>query len=145
MDITLIPADESDRDYFESLSELVYRDIVERQIGPWDAAQESEKFSSKWNEQGFLKIYSSDQLIGGFWVQTFDSYCQIREIQIHPKYQGQGIGTKLILDLIEKCKVERKQIRLRVLKSSRARELYERLGFEAVGENDHQICMAYAT
>jgi ribosomal protein S18 acetylase RimI-like enzyme len=122
----------------------VYRDIVERQIGPWDAVEESQKFAQKWDKQEFLKIFYAGELIGGIWVQSFDSHYQLREIQIHPNYQRQGIGTKLVSDLISRCKSEGKQLRLRVLKSSPARCLYERLGFEAVGENDHQICMAYA-
>ena len=141
----LVPADDSDRDYFENLSELVYRDLLERQVGNWDADRERNKFNQKWQEHNFQKVYLSGELIGGFWVQEFESYHQLREIQIHPNYQNQGIGTKILLDLIEQCSRKKVEFRLRVLKLNPSVTLYQRLGFKVLGENEHQYFMVYTS
>ncbi len=145
MNIELIPADDSDRDFFESLNELVYRGILERQVGHWDVARERQKFDQEWKEQSVQKIYLSGELVGGFWVQEFKSHRQLREIQIHPKYQNQGLGTRILQSLIEQCSREKMELRLRVLKLNPAVALYKRLGFDIVGENEQQYCMAFAS
>jgi ribosomal protein S18 acetylase RimI-like enzyme len=145
MNITLSPAEASDKEYFASLSVLVYRDLVERQIAPWDSNYENEKFEQKWRGHSFQKIFVSGVLVGGLWLQEFDSHFQLREIQIHPEHQNRGIGTKIILRLIERCTTEGKELRLRVLKSSLAVALYEKLGFKIVGEGDEQLQMVHAS
>jgi len=114
-------------------------------VGPWDSVVERSKFDQKWKEQEFQKIYLSGELVGGIWVQRFDSHFQLREIQIHPDFQNRGVGTKLLSDLIRECIAERAELKLRVLKLSSAVRLYENLGFKVVGESDEQYCMAYAS
>lgn len=145
MEVTLIPAEESDKEYFANLSEFVYRELVERQIGPWNSTRERDKFDKKWGEQGYQKILLSDELIGGYWVQEFDSYFQLREFQIHPDFQNLGIGTRLLSNLIEQCLSDGKELRLRVLKLNPVLSLYKRLGFKVVGENEYQYWMVYAS
>ena len=143
MDVTLIPADASDKEYFANLSELVYRDLVRSQTGSWDSVYENGKFDEKWKEQSFQKVFVSGVLVGGFWLQEFNSHFQLREIQIHPDHQNQGIGSSILLDLTERSVTDGKELRLRVLKSSFAVKLYEKLGFKIVGESDVQFHMAY--
>lgn len=57
----------------------------------------------------------------------------LASIRLLPKFQNRGIGTKIILDLIEKSN---KPVKLKVLKVNPARKLYERLGFKVSGETE---------
>jgi ribosomal protein S18 acetylase RimI-like enzyme len=137
----LVPTTENDKEYFYILCRLVYRDLVEKQIGMWDEEIERTSFDNKWSDHGFKKIIYNGEMVGGIWVQEFKSHFQLREIQIHPKFQNQGIGTKLLNLVIERARKAEKELRLRVLTSSRATELYKRLGFIIVGQSDTQYYM----
>lgn len=139
----LIPATKQDKEYFRALCEIVYRDLVETQFGSWDTNTEHQKFNKKWKEQEFQKIYLQDELIGGIWIQEFEDYFQLREIQIHPLFQNQGIGTTLLQQLIKRSIETKKEVRLRVLRQNPAIKLYLRLGFVIVDENKMQYHMLF--
>ena len=138
-----IKATEADKEYFANLNELAYRTVVERQLGCWDVEKEREKFDAKWREQSFEKVYINGALVGGFWIQEFEEYIQLRELQIHPRFQNQGIGTKTLNILIRKAGDAGKQLRLRVLLENPCVNLYKRLGFRVVGQTNVQYHMVY--
>ena len=58
----------------------------------------------------------------------------LRAIEIHPDYQGQGIGTAIIRKIIAEGALKMKPVFLQVLKVNPAKRLYERLGFSVVNE-----------
>lgn len=140
-----VQATDDDKEYFANLSELVYRRMVEQQIGLWDSEKERAKFEEKWQEQSFKKVYVNGELIGGFWVQEFDDYYQLRELQIHPDYQNRGYGTELLTSLTDKANSTGKELRLRVLLGNPSVNLYKRLGFKVVGQTDVQYHMVYSS
>jgi ribosomal protein S18 acetylase RimI-like enzyme len=70
--------------------------------------------------------------VGAIAVERHDTHIQIEDLYILEEFQNQGIGTSILLDLIEEARQSHKPIRLRVLSSSPARLLYERLGFVIV-------------
>ena len=62
---------------------------------------------------------------------------EVCEIQIHPSYQGQGIGTRLIQDTITRAHAERKRVCLSTgLHNLRAVKLYRQLGFVEVAQTE---------
>ncbi len=61
-----------------------------------------------------------------------------------PEYQNLGIGARIIEDLIAESAKAGLTARLHVLKTSRARLLYERLGFIVTGEDDFNYIMEIA-
>jgi len=54
------------------------------------------------------------------------------DIALLPDQRGSGIGTALILELLDEAKQAGKVVSLHVEKHNRARRLYERLGFETI-------------
>lgn len=58
---------------------------------------------------------------------------------IHPNYQGKKIGTELLNSYIKKAKRENKKIITMAFKENRACELYQRLGFKIVNEDNTHI------
>lgn len=69
----------------------------------------------------------------------------LARIEIHPGYQGRGIGTRLIGALIDKARQEGQALALDVLAvNRRAYALYQRLGLTDAGrhgDNDIKIAM----
>ena len=65
----------------------------------------------------------------------------IKQLQILPQYQGQGIGKWVVEKVISEA--EKGVVILSVLKQNPALFLYQRLGFQYVGEDDLEFQLRY--
>lgn len=63
------------------------------------------------------------------------------QVQLAPELQGQGLGARLIEDIIAEARRAGASLQLDVLKTNPARRLYERLGFVVIGEDGHNVDM----
>ena len=61
-----------------------------------------------------------------------DAELVLVDIILLPEFQGKGLGTAILMALQEQAAKQKILLRLSVLTDSRARQLYERLGFQAV-------------
>jgi ribosomal protein S18 acetylase RimI-like enzyme len=65
-------------------------------------------------------------------------------MQVLPEYRGRGLGTAILESLIEESEQTSKPIRLEVFHNNQqALDLYEKVGFKVVEENDQQKIMIY--
>jgi ribosomal protein S18 acetylase RimI-like enzyme len=65
----------------------------------------------------------------------------LRAIEIHPEYQGRGIGTYIIRSILDEADGRGVPVILYVLKVNPARKLYHRLGLKIVGETTTHYTM----
>jgi ribosomal protein S18 acetylase RimI-like enzyme len=66
-------------------------------------------------------------------------------VAILPAFQGRGVGTAIVRDLVEEARAQDLPVTLQVLKENPgARRLYERLGFAVTGENETSHLMSTA-
>ena len=75
---------------------------------------------------------------GYFWTIEKETEVLLASIRLLPLFQRRGSGTKIITALLNETQ---KPVRLQVLKINPARALYERLGFEIVGETETHFMM----
>jgi ribosomal protein S18 acetylase RimI-like enzyme len=61
---------------------------------------------------------------------------RIVQLQLLPEHQGKGIGASLVRDVLEQAKNQGKKVTLSVLQVNPARQLYERLGFRVVDQDE---------
>ena len=60
-------------------------------------------------------------------------------IALRPDWQGQGIGTNLVRDIVRRAEAVGRATSLYVLRTNkRAQALYERLGFRVFGGDEHR-------
>ena len=86
--------------------------------------------------------------VGLAWARIMDDYGHLDEetpslaIALLREYRGQGIGTRLMKELLARLK-ERgtKRVSLSVQKANAALHLYERLGFEVAADKDDEYIM----
>ncbi|WP_415114715.1 GNAT family N-acetyltransferase [Paraburkholderia sp.] len=81
---------------------------------------------------GLLKAHRSDA--GWFVVQ----------LQVAPALQGRGIGERALRTILRAAVADALPVALDVLKGNPAKRLYDRLGFEIVGEDEAQFHMRLA-
>lgn len=66
---------------------------------------------------------------------------EIIQIQIDPKYQGKGFGKFIIQSIIDNAILRDLPIKLSVLKTNKAKNLYTMLGFKIIEENKDSLLM----
>ena len=84
-------------------------------------------------------IKLSNQLIGTIKYRELEGKVEIMQFQLHPSFQGKGLGAKIIEQVIDSSINE--CIELSVLKASPALKLYKRLGFAITDEDDREYFM----
>lgn len=87
-------------------------------------------------------IYVQGKPAGMLKVREDVTYFELIQIQIKPEYQGQGLGEKILKDLIKRATVRKLPVQLSVLKNNPAKCLYERLGFTTYDEDENSYKMA---
>ena len=88
------------------------------------------------------------KVIGAVWTRIMNDYGHIDEetpsfaISLYKEYRGQGIGTKLMKEMLYFLKEKGyKRASLAVQKANYAVKMYENVGFKTVDENDEEYIM----
>lgn len=82
-------------------------------------------------------IFGEDEPIGRILVFREKARIELIDISLLPEYRNRGIGTALLLELIEESRKFDVPLRLQVLRANHgAIRLYRRLGFATVGEDE---------
>ena len=131
-----------DYDWLFELHREAYMDVITRQFGTWDEQEQLKLFHETWRSHNVTVITIHKEPVGMFQYNQRNDHLWLAEIQIATKYQNNGIGTKVILDLILKARKLGLALRLRVLhKNHRAISLYNRMGFRQIGDTEHHHIM----
>ena len=140
----LVPASIEDKAWLEHLRRDVYQELFRATFGGWDEVRHARQFNECW-ERGHISIINVDGTCVGM-IQLFErpDAVEIGEIQIEPSHQSQGIGSRILKDLIDRAHQQRKKVILSVgLKNDRALQLYQRLGFQKVAQSETHNHMVY--
>ena len=132
----------NDYEYIYELKKKAYIDYVIANWGTWDENAQREyfkKFVETYKET--MYVITKDNMNIGFYNDDFleNGNYEIGNICIDEKYRGQGIGTKILLNILEKYK--NYNIELQYFKQNRVGELYKRLGFVENGETNFHYKM----
>lgn len=120
----------SDRDFLLRLHELAFREYVELLWG-WDDERQVAFFDERFRpDDGWSVIEVDGRDAGRLVVERMDDAVYIADIELLPDVQGRGVGTAVIRSVLGEAVRAGKPVVLRVLHvNTRARALYERLGF----------------
>ncbi len=135
------------------MDEIIIRKMAEKDI-PNIMKIERMSFSTPWSENAFLnEIYKpyaltkvallKDNLVGYICANLIVNEGHILNLATHPEFRRQGIGTRLMKEVLKELKDKGcKFVYLEVRVSSfGARKFYEKLGFKVVGiRRDYYQC-----
>jgi ribosomal protein S18 acetylase RimI-like enzyme len=142
----LVPATASDKAWLERLRRDVYQDLFTATFGGWDEERHIRHFTESW-ESGQISIIKIDGEPVGM-IQIFEEpdALEIGEVQILPNRQNEGIGSRILKQIIERARNTGKFVKLSTgLKNEGAFRLYERLGFRKTGETESHNLLTYDT
>lgn len=91
---------------------------------------------------------SDGKIVGAVWVRIMDDYGHLDSqtpslaISLYKEYRGQGIGTQLLLQMMDLLRKEKyAQVSLSVQKENYALCMYEKAGFKIVEDRDEEVLM----
>jgi GNAT superfamily N-acetyltransferase len=144
MSVALRPIRPSDEPFLRQ----VYASTRLEELAPlgWSADQQDAFLRQQFNAQhhyyqahyrdaDFLVILLDEQPIGRLYVGRWPELILLIDIALLPEYRNAGIGSHLIKALLAEAGEAGKPVRLHVEKFSRARRLYDRLGFAIVDDS----------
>jgi len=121
-------------DFIYNVKKLTLKEHIER-IWGWDEAYQQNDFRQCFIPQKNKIIVYDNEEIGYVETNEEDNIVHIVELEILPKFQGEGIGSSIIKDIIEYADASEKKVRIGCFKiNTGATRLYERLGFKVLEE-----------
>lgn len=140
--IKIIPYSRVDYDFVYQVKKDCYKTYVEQNWGEWNEEKQREFFVEfiRAYANNIMVICLNDEKIGFYHGEDLDenSY-EIGNICIIKEYQGNGIGTKILKNLIDAN--ADKDIYLQYFKQNPVVNLYKRLGFEMCEEKQYHYKM----
>lgn len=143
MELTLRPARPSDTEFARGVHHRAYREVVERQFGPWVEEEQDRFFERGWGLAAFDVVLCAGVPCGYLCVEDREGDVHVREIALLPEFQGREIGSSLPRDVIERARRRGVPVRLGTFEKNRAAALYRRLGFRETGRAGAHILLEW--
>lgn len=140
--ITLRKYTINDYQFVYEVKRNAYKKYVEECWGEWDEETQQkyfENFINQVKDNAYIIQYDNKD-IGFYNGESLENgNYEIGNICIIPEYQGKGIGTKILKNMLEKYSDT--NIEIQYFKQNPVGNLYERLGFEKSGETEFHYQM----
>ena len=131
-----------DYEYIYELKKNAYKEYVIMKWGAWDEEAQKEYFKNfinTYKDKTYI-IQTEGKDIGFYNDAMLDNgNYEIGNICIIPEYQGKGIGTQVLKDIMELHKEQ--DLHIQYFKQNPVGSLYKRLGFEPNGETEFHYQM----
>ncbi|MES2224092.1 MAG: GNAT family N-acetyltransferase [Patescibacteria group bacterium] len=134
--LTTRPATEADYEFALKTHHDAYEDVVSKSRFGWDVAKQDEFFRNCWAPATYQIILADGTEVGYCNVEYEGDHLLLDELVISPKFEGKGIGTRILKQIIQRAITENKLLRLQVLKNNDAKRLYDRSGFKEIKEEE---------
>jgi GNAT superfamily N-acetyltransferase len=134
-----------DIDFARQIHHRAYRDVLERQYGPWDEAAQDSFFVAAWSAAAHELILCDGVPCGYLCVEDRENDIHVRELVMDPEFQSRGVGTVILIEICERARVRMVPVRLRTQLVNRAANLYRRQGFRELERTDSHILMEWTT
>lgn len=117
---------------------------------PWDEAQkeafltmqfaaQQSHYQSRYPQATHQIILAGDAPVGRLYVDRGEQAIRIMDVTILPAHRRQGIGTRIVRDLIAEAERAAKSLTIWVESFNPSRTLFERLGFSPIEEDGVNI------
>jgi ribosomal protein S18 acetylase RimI-like enzyme len=142
--ITLRASTPADREHCYQLHKAAMGEVITALWG-WDEQVQRDYHDQSFSPGNWQIVTADGADAGVLCVDYRPTEIYLARIEIHPRYQGQGIGAELISRLLDEAGRRGQDLVLDVFAvNHRAKALYERLGLREVdrqGEGGQRITM----
>ncbi|NUT35198.1 MAG: GNAT family N-acetyltransferase [Hamadaea sp.] len=139
-DWTTRPASAADLEPIAELRAVVMRPDLER-LGRFDEHRVRQILRDKFAPLHTQVIEVRGEFAGCVTLRPGDGFHWLENFYLAPGSHGNGIGSAVLRELLERCDRDGVRVRLIVLQGSPARRLYERHGFIVEEEDPVDVLM----
>jgi ribosomal protein S18 acetylase RimI-like enzyme len=140
--ITLRPAAARDEPFLFELRKSTMTEHLARVGEPADDAEHRARLLHRYDAARVICVNGIPA--GLLKAHRTDTEWLVVQLQIAPALQKRGIGERALSTVLRAADADALPVALKVLKGNPAQRLYERLGFEIVGEDERQFHMRRA-
>jgi len=137
-------ATEDDLETLYDINVRAMKDHLIANYGAWNEEEQREHFRKTTQVEAHELLLDGAEPVGFLNIFRSENGIYLNRICIVPEYQGKGIGTGIIRELIASC-TPPQPIRLQVFPRNPAQNLYRRLGFRETKRTHTHIHMVYAS
>ena len=129
-------------------AEVLYRIYAstreeELAVVPWDApakeaflrmqftAQHTD-YHARYPDASYDLIMDGEQVLGRLYVHRGETVWQVLDIALLAEHRGQGLGARLMTEVLAEAGAAGKPVRIHVERFNPAQHLYDRLGFRQI-------------
>ena len=141
-DWQLRPAEERDREFLYQVKKQSNCGYISDLWG-WDEDFQRREFARDFQQIREFSVITVDGADAGFLqLQSGSDFLNVAEIHLLPPFQGQGIGSAVLRDV--QADAEGLPVLIGCFRANkRAYQLYQRLGFAPITENDTHFILIY--
>ncbi|MGC4189717.1 MAG: GNAT family N-acetyltransferase [Thermomicrobiales bacterium] len=133
-DFSLRPATPDDCAPLYEIHRAAMRSYVAATWG-WNEEDQGRRFQSYFSAEPLHLIVVGGEIAGFLHVERGSDAIDVVNIELHPRYQGMGVGSRILRGILDEGVASNRPVMLQVLKVNEdARRLYRRLGFRDNGE-----------
>jgi ribosomal protein S18 acetylase RimI-like enzyme len=137
-------AEQSDGPFLVRLFLDAMKECITAARGGWDEGREIAQFQRQLVLDSRSIILRDTREVGFVMIVESGRETQIHTLCVAPDCQGHGIGTHITRQVIQQARERKHDAVLSVWKvNTRARGLYERLGFSVESETEHHYHMRF--
>lgn len=133
-------AKNADFDFLYRLKVAYLKEYVEA-IWGWDEATLQRLFSDSFDPAASQIVVAWGRDVGQLSVQEDAHEIFLSGIYLLPAYQRQGLGSRILGDLLAEARANGRPVRLQVLVGNPVRTLYERFGFVIIDKSETHYSM----
>lgn len=127
----------------EELSVLPWSNYDKKNFLKMQFKAQHQFYQNQFKNADYLMVLAIKQPIGRLYIDRRADEIRIIDIALLPNFRGQGIGSGLLQKILLEGQHSQKPVRIHVEQNNRALGLYERLGFQKIGENGVYFLMEW--
>ncbi len=138
----LYPAGNEDAGWINKLTRETMKPYVDLS---WTTESEQEAYYklNEFDEESTMVIVVDGEKVGRLTCITENKSIDLAELHLIPSFQGKGLGSIIIKDVIDDAALKALTVKLKCLRTNPARNLYRKLGFVQVDEDDKRLYFEY--
>lgn len=140
MIVTLLPAAPGDYEFARETYYATMRWIIERLFG-WDESEQDASFARQFKLDEVRVIIVDGKRAGWIQTQIDGAGVTLGQFYVVPELQRRGIGTQVLRMVIREVRDDGRSLTVPVVKFNPAKRLYDRHGFQIIGEDDYRYYM----
>lgn len=142
MQLDVVAAASSDREWLYALHRAAMRGMVEASYGLWVETDQRARFAANLAGHDVYVARVAAERVGAVYLSESDEAVDLALLEIDPARQRRGLGSLAVRWVVDRAARQEKPVRLQVLHANDgARRLYERLGFRPVDRTATHVVM----